>query len=471
LPLAARAGLSLAVTDLATADGKSTIPADRIDVRFARMHQKVLTFGHHNHDYNWQEGYLVRRPRLDLHPGAARRAYLDIDVPADAAAGVYRGTATLAGPDGTALARVPIVLEVLPIRLEDPPVFFAGSWFHPRLKDYGLNTFRTDHAEAVKHGLRGYVAPGPWARLVDRENVYRSDPAVRKELEALVQAARAGKGPRAFLGGWPPGTHANPKAEQISRAFFEALRKDLPDLDLLSQTAPAWYHGGPGLFQLPHEWDLFHTHVGTLRAARVQELEAAHAAGREFWFLDGLRQSKEQAARFTFGFWLWRLGARGRYTSLAAALQYGGGTARETHALDPYWTLLDVTGFNIDRALHESATEGVLNPWRDLLLIRAGIDDHRFIHTLDRRLAQAEAARAADPAIAAARKWRDDLSRSLSLDLTTYYESRTGAYAENWHVRPGNPWNGRRFDQVRRQAAEHIRAIDRILRPGAGAPG
>jgi hypothetical protein len=125
LPLVERTGLRIRVGDLATRDGKQRIETARIDVRVSRYHQKTMQFGHHNHDYNYQEHYLIARPALDLVPGAARRVYFDIGVPADAAPGEYAGQVRIESADGQLLSAVPLVLEVLPLTLRQPPVWFA----------------------------------------------------------------------------------------------------------------------------------------------------------------------------------------------------------------------------------------------------------------------------------------------------------------------------------------------------------
>ena len=52
---------------------------------------------------------------------------------------------------------MPLILEVLPIQLRRPPVYFASSFAHPRLKDCGFDTFWTSHDEAAKHGYRAYA--------------------------------------------------------------------------------------------------------------------------------------------------------------------------------------------------------------------------------------------------------------------------------------------------------------------------
>lgn len=420
----------------------------RIDVRVSRYHQKCMQFGHHNHDYNYCEQYLVRRPRLDLHPGAARRIYLDIHVPTDSKPGRYVGTITIASATGQTLAALSIKLDVLPFTLDEPAIFLASSLDDSRLKDYGFNTFHTNHDQAVKHGYKGYLAnlgyaaipfkgkPIGWSTFLDN-----------KELLTPVVEAKA---PRGFFGGIAPGAYGKPNAAQISQEFFERVRKEYPRIDLLGRTAPAFYfRQGKASFQLPHEWIVL---AGPATPDEPKLMEKAQRDGADFWYIDGLRHEKEQAGRFTFGFWLWRSGAKGRFTTLEAALQYGYGTARESYKWEPYFTLLDVTTCNVDRALKESLVDGEVNPSRDLILLREGINDYRYAATLENRLRAA-------PSNLAARKCLDELRADLSLDLTTYYESRAGAYGENWRPLANNPWTTAQFTRTRRTLADHLIAI------------
>ncbi|MBM4030417.1 MAG: hypothetical protein FJ291_01370 [Planctomycetes bacterium] len=118
-----------------------------------------------------------------------------------------------------------------------------------------------------------------------------------------------------------------------------------------------------------------------------------------------------------------------------------------------------MTTCNIDRALHESLAEGQWNPTRDLILLREGIDDYRYIHTLDALIKEAEAKKSGGEALSAARKFRDALFADLSLDLAKYYESRNGAYGENWYALPTNPWTTSKLDSTRRTAAACIAAL------------
>lgn len=460
LPLAERRGLRLTVSELFDKQSQQGIPLKAIDVRVSRQHQKCMQFGHHNHDYNYQEHYLLRRPTIDLHPGAARRAYFDISVPAKAAPGQYSGAITVIGADDKPLARVPLTIEVLPIALADPPVYFASSLADPRLKEYGFNTFATTFDDAVKQGYRAYLANGGYGPLSFKDKKLGwSNFLDNKELVApLIEAGRDGKAPRGFFGGPAPGTHSSPKADVISREFFEKIVKEFPRIDLTGRTMPAYYHGGYKGLQIPHEWIYL---AAPATPSTAENLEAASKSGKEFWFVDGIRHSKEHAGRFTFGLWLWRLGAVGHYTTLEAHLQYGYGTARPTYTWEPYFTLLDVTTCNVDRAIKESLAEGVFNPCRDLILLREGIDDYRYLHTLDAAIKRAENAKQDSPELAGAKRFRAELWADVVLDLRKHYEARAGAYGENWYVRPDCPWTGEKLGQVRRRAAEHVIALGR----------
>ena len=454
LPLRECRGLTVRVEALKDAGGNELKAG--VDIRVSRQHQKTMQFGHHNHAYNYEEHYLVRRDSIDLYPAAARRIYVDLAVPAGAPPGAYSGAVVITGSDGRAARSLPLRLEVVPVTLQDPPVWFAGSFAHPLLKDYGLNCLRTSYDEAAKHGYKGFCC---WlydaaAVSIRGKRIGWSGVLPNKDLLAsVVDEGLAGKGPRGFFGGTCAGMYGSTNAEQQAREFFGKVLGELPRMDILTISVPVY--GSPkGIYQDPHEWDVF---VLRPAAGTTQALAAAAAAGKPFWFADGLRHSKEQAGRFTFGLWLWRSGAAGRYTPLDAALQYGGGTARSTYAWEPYFTLLDVTTCNVYTTVKDSLVPGQYNPSRDLVTIRSGIDDYRYVYTLEQWLARDRLA--TTPAQAAALDFLKKLREDLSLDLLAYYCTRSGSYGENWYPLPGNTWTTAKFEQVRRAAAGHILAV------------
>lgn len=448
LPLATVRGLQIQVQDLVARDG-GRIPSSAIDVRLARFQQKTMEFGHHNHAYNYQEHYLIRRPRFDLNPGAARRVYLEIAVPAGSKPGEYSGALAIVSAQGQRLATLPLVLEVLDFKLEEPPVFWCTEGSNPLLQNYGINTCTGDYDEAVKHGFKAHVLfpyyvrnsikgkdIGGWGNLAKHGELLRQ----------IAEEAKAGKGPRTFLRGSPEGNvvFGNPKAP-----FFGNLLKEVPQLDVLNVSVPV--HVSP-------VWPM-----GNVAKSTPAMLQAASESGKEFWFCDWVRYSKEQSARFTCGLWLWRLGASGRFTTFSAGGDYHYGTARDASPHVPYYTLLGVVGGNLCESLKESLEPGQFNPSRDLVLIAAGVDDFRYLHTLEKWIGRAEAKKKDGPALAAARKLREGLRADLSLDLAKYYEFRNGSYAENWYPTADNPWQGEKLDRARREIADQVMALKQFV--------
>ena len=364
LPLAEVKGLRTTVSDLFGSDGEK-IPADQIDVRVSRYHHKTMEYGHHNHGYNIMEHYLVRRPELNLYPGAARRVYLDAAVAPQAKPGKYTGRITFSTADGRT-ASAAIALDVLPVQLAQPPVVFLGETQHPALNDFG-----------IRAGLDKWKDKVPPVYKISGQNYYA------------------------------------------------------------------------------HEWnELLKNKVAG--AATPDGIEKLRASGDAFWLIDDQKAAKEQSARFTFGFWLWRTGAAGRVTPVGL-----GNTGQL--GKNAYHTCCDGNSGNVFRAVIDSLTPGTFNHSRDLLLLREGVDDCRFIYSLDILLKKAAEKKIAGEAFAAAGGFQEALMGDLSPDIKKYYEMRYGYYAEDWFAKPGNPWTTAKFDETRRDCARHIVALSKAL--------
>jgi hypothetical protein len=469
LPLAERE-LHVRVRPLRGPGGAMLAESD-IGMRVAQQSSKVMQYGHHNHAFNFQEHYLIRRPgpagetRLTLVPGAARRLYLDLAVPAAARPGRYSGEIELLSSAGDLLAEVPLSLTVLEIRLDEPRTYLglvssAEVSADPRLKDFGFNLANTTYDQAVKNRLKGYLDSG--AALQGRTIPFRDFPRHQELIGPILKAGRTGQGPRGFFYSEVPGTHGKPPAEEARLAdeFFGTVFKTFPEIDVIGMRTPTYLHRGPGYFLgQTYRWD-----IATVGKPKV--LEEARQSGKEFWFCDHIRPSKEQAGRFTFGFWLWRLGATGRLTSATVVDGYYNrvATAYEAHAWPAYYTVKGGGGpWSCERPIMPSRSEGQHHFTRDLLLIREGIDDYRYAITLDALLRRAAERKVAGPAVTSARQYRDGLFQDLSLDLTKYYEARSGAYAENWLPLAENPWRGGKFSVVRCRLAEHMLAVKKEL--------
>lgn len=120
------------------------------------------------------------------------------------------------------------------------------------------------------------------------------------------------------------------------------------------------------------------------------------------------------------------------------------------------------SGIEIDRALKESQKEGGWNPYRDLILLREGIDNYRYQYALEETIARAGPKRRDHPPVAAARKFFEELRADVSPDVPRYDTARSGAYGENCSPRLDNPWTVANFAAVRRATAEHILTIGKL---------
>jgi hypothetical protein len=185
----------------------------------------------------------------------------------------------------------------------------------------------------------------------------------------------------------------------------------------------------------------------------------------DFWIVDVVKVPKEHLARFTWGFWLWRSGASGRFSSLGRGALLDTGSSFNSGW--PYYALLSTAADNVYAAFLPDLTDpkpnNSWNPCRDIVLIREGISDYRFLHTLDQRIKRAEEKGLKDKALAAAAAFREELRNDISPDLDKYYRRRAGSYAENWYVKPEVDWTSVKMDAKRRQLAEHIVALDQAL--------
>ncbi len=114
--------------------------------------------------------------RVDLPPGGYRPVWLSVAVPAGAEPGLYRGTLTVTGAGGLAVA-FPLELEVLEASLPEPRAwaFFLDLWQHPWAvaRYHGVRPFSAEHygllepiyrelADAGQKVLTTTIAELPW---------------------------------------------------------------------------------------------------------------------------------------------------------------------------------------------------------------------------------------------------------------------------------------------------------------------
>ena len=158
--------LRMSCTELRTDKG-AALPAAAVQTRFVRY---VIA------DKQMVGDILDTAERVDLPPNGFRPVWLTVTVPASAKAGLYRGTLTVTGAGGKAVA-FPLELEVLAAKLPDPAKwpFFLDLWQHPWAvaRYHGVRPFSKEHygflepiyrelANAGQKALTTTITELPW---------------------------------------------------------------------------------------------------------------------------------------------------------------------------------------------------------------------------------------------------------------------------------------------------------------------
>ncbi len=272
-------------------------------------------------------------------------------------------------------------------------------------------------------------------------------------IESLIADGRSGKGPRVFFGGYVAG-----QREGKAKEFVDDLVKEFPGIEITGYTVPLYYFVGPGATDLAPTWDYV-----TVTRGKPELLEQAVKDGKFFFFTDWVKYSKEQSARFTHGFWFWRLKAPAQLHHVHA--QLASGSARTPAAvLCPgryrrRESLRCVSGIaGTGRVESEPRSRPRARGDRRLpLRLHPGEGARAAAEKKTGGAAAAAEKKTGGAAAAAARKFLDQLAGGLSLDLSKYYESRGGpegvAFVENWFTRSDNPWTTARLDETRKKCA------------------
>lgn len=275
--------------------------------------------------------------RLPLQQGVVRSYELWVEVPETAPSGRYRGEVTIGGDDGTALAVVPIEVDVLEVRL--PPVaksvgFYLDeaphlTWFAATAADrsrqamcdlrlmarFGLTgsapafatpreragLFEADVGRALEVGMSGpWLAYAPAKRLLAGLGIHKSAEMLAR-IEGEMRAA--GQPPPVWSVADEPSNPDNP--ETGMRTWINAIRERAPSARL------AGHLNNPSDRRLAGLFDVAVINAGYgVDGARIADLVRD---GREVWLYNTGHH------RATAGLWLWRTDAR-RYVQWHARM-------------------------------------------------------------------------------------------------------------------------------------------------------
>lgn len=142
--------VSLKVSNLQ--DGGNTIDASKVDIRVARYIFQDVNGKGPNPDYRYRIAALPldKREKLPLFQGHNWTWCLGIQVPENAPAGVYHGTISVVTVDGRELASRPLTLRVLPFHLEPLPNL-QGYYYLPEEPWYAVFWNRNVYGKNITH--------------------------------------------------------------------------------------------------------------------------------------------------------------------------------------------------------------------------------------------------------------------------------------------------------------------------------
>ena len=424
--------------------------------------------------------YLMPTKPFGMAAGTFRSLYVTVHVPDDAAPGRYRGNLTVTA-DGQRRT-LPIEFEVLPIRLASPRkhygIYYSDGARNPKTPE----VVRRELADIRAHGADRIIAhPRMTYREEGEKVVLEVDPLTESisrlreagfqppyivwdGLESLAAMTDGPTGPK-FLASAKTAVETSRKlaaekgwGELVLTHMDEVFNRDRFDryVDLAK-----------ALRQVPEQriYITFHTRpqpevaemtrlitpyvdIRCLHGHSVDEwIAAGHTweelatevsePGKEAWCYYNLRGALEvpEWARLTNGYWLW-------LTPITTHTPWAYNSWRG----DP---LEDADGYDYGYAFPVGDRIVSTRLWE---AYREGIDDLRYLSTLEAELEQAKQAGRDDAAVTTAQAWlkqlRDQL-RSLPLEpqQSAIVKAMSAAYSSA------------DYDLWRRQCARHIAAL------------
>ena len=172
-PLRDHPAVSVWLSDVTTDDGH-VIPKERIDVRYVRYMHVRPNYSSHGVYYRAPDVLMPFHGTRPLIRGENLRVWLTIQVPSLAAAGTYKGRVTVTlgraiAMDDTRTTNLPIVLRVLPIKLQKDHSLVYGTYYrHPYdmakrapdafSRDWWRRKAELEAADMAAHGLNAIVS-------------------------------------------------------------------------------------------------------------------------------------------------------------------------------------------------------------------------------------------------------------------------------------------------------------------------
>lgn len=426
--------------------------------------------------------YLLDNQSFAMPAGTFRRGHVLLTLPEGTKPGVYRGSYNVT-VGGRVAGSVPVEVEVLGIKL-DPPEKHYALYYRTNLTPDSEPIVRAELADMRAHGADrilwnpriNYTKDGDAVQVdysqietqveLTNEFGYQGPLIVWDGFERLSAMTDGEEGPeflklakQAILGlrklakdkGWPEIvlTHMDEVFNRERLDRFIRLAKAIRQVP--EQRIYITFHSRPTpeVAAMTAEIDpyvdlrCYHGHSidDWVSAGHTFREFGEQLHGDEAWCYYNLRGAAENAewSRLSNGYWLW-------LTPLSTHCPWAYNSWRG----DP---LNDADGYDFGYAF---PVDGKLVSTRQWEAFRAGVDDLRFLTTLENRLKQVTR-RDHNPQVAAARKFIDGLKQTLQ---TLPVEPGQSAYVKAMVDRYGEA----DYDGWRRECAQHIAALEALGR-------
>ncbi len=464
--------------------GGSRIAANRIDVRQVRSWPVRTSYSAFNSYMIVPEILDLVKP-TDLDAGTCQRFWLTVHVPDDAKPGFYQGTATVKA-DNAPASRVGLRFEVLPFRLLRDPTKSFGNYYYnpldriqasmkPAVVEAINNRAAAEARDMQEHGMTTLQMGGIGAKKVNGQ--WEAVIGLNERIEFLRPFGLWGHAPGVMMNSFwvgdiyrdctgeywpkhligakmPPQEYFDAVTRVIGQIEKERISRGWPDfyyypideasagaIRILARTldaikkVPTAKTYATQIFELPESRpldDVLDVWCSGYFCKDLDAVEAMKKKGRIFWCYPNFvacSRGVPNSARMTYGFALWRMG----YSCLIP-WHYQAPVGNPFCDFDATYGDWCMAYPGPDGPIPTQRWEGV----------REGIDDGRYIYTLEARIAEAKQKGVSKDAVAAGEALLKEIRDAIPVQ-STYEQS--------------GPWKGPEYDRYRRRIADAIVAF------------
>ncbi len=482
------AAINVNFSDLVnTADvNRATIKAEIIDKRYVRYMYVRPNYNSFNTYYRAPD-VLMPWQSQPLAKGENLRLWLTVRIPLEQPEGIYHGRATVEA-DGVKLD-VPLMLRVLPITLQKDQSLIYGQYYRQPLRNlnkapddfsraWWQNKAAAEYRDMREHGmntvvmgLSGWLVDNQWKFAFDwlqrdidlARSVGFDKPFVCSiSFNALYHKhMKASTGSHLRLVKMPPEEFFQELTAMVRAIEAEARRRQWPELLYYPVDEPSTHpdavafmaHVLAAIKSVPNvrtyvtadpdheQFEMMRPYVDVwccqpFSLGRDAVLADMKARGVEYWCYPNHISGENDhtptlGARMTYGFGFWQSGYR---ALIPWIYQASGG--------DP-WNNLD---YNTQDFFNRTADDGTPIPVTLWEAYREGIDDHRYVYTLQNQIERVAAAGHTEEA-AGAQAVLDQILKTM--DVLTKYKN-------------DGLWSPETFNTWRWMVAEKILALQKL---------